>query len=1384
MPQHRRWIDVTLSEFPHEKAALNFIRERFSIREPFRAWSNFTFIADDGSMNEVDLFVVSPTGVYLVEVKSYPGRIEGDAGTWRWIEPDHGRTKWFDNPLKLANRKAKKLASLLRRQAVFSGRAGDGGGFFIQPVIFLSDPSLRVALDAAGRQHVYGPDSEDPEQTNDLPGILKLFNTVDRTRGRRVDRPLSSAIAKAMDQAGIRQSVRLRKAGHFELGDLLEEGEGWQEFEAKHPQDRSPGHRVRIYLTEAATSQEERDALRRAAEREYRILKGVEHPGIERPLDLVESGRGPALVFEADKNAIRLDHWLEEHGQNLDLMDRIDLVQQLGEILRAAHRKGIFHRGLSPRNVRVVETGGRWKLRIRDWQTATRSMSTSATASSLGTVHVAGRVPEEEHLYLAPEVLTVPDAEPRAADIWSLGALSVLLLSGKPPAPDVDGLRETLREHGALSLAAVMDAAPDELVSLITDATRADATHRYISADEFLEYLGLALDLITRKPTRDLLEAQKGDELDDSSQVVRRVGTGSTSVVLVVEREGRREVLKVARSEEHGPRIRAEYETLSRLRDRTIIEPYALETIGGRTVLRLEAAEETLGEKLRKEGPLSLDLLERFGGDLLDAVVLLDEEGVAHRDIKPDNLGIVERGKHQERRLALFDFSLSGFDLTAVNVGTRGYQDPFLEERSQRRWDGQAERYAAGVTLYEMATGARPKWGDGSTDPALTDLGLPSIDEALFDSSVRAALTAFFRQALSRKPEERFDTATQMRDTWGRVFRGTEAGGALVGEGVAASELDLEHLTPSSSLLELPVSPRVRNALERLGVVTAEDLLTIPAPELVRISGIGAATRTEVNHLAQRLRRQFDEAEPSAGEDDASIDKIFGQLVPQPPADEDHRTVVRTLFGLIDAEVPGWPTRRDVIGLSKLDAETVAGALASAQARWSRRPVVTVVRREIPGLLAARGGIVGADELPGLLLSRRGSVASEPIRSTRARAVVRAALETEGMIQSPAFVPRRVGDCLLVALDGEVRIDEASSTWDAEALTEAAARLGEVGSQIASAEPLLHREQVISALREVKLPHGLPPFSDARLVRLAAAAAEGVSVSPQLLLYPTGMAAERTIQETRAALLSRGGIEPEEVQGRVRTRFPEAEPIPRRPDLDRLLEPLEYHWNHEEGLYLLPYRRTVSSTRTTFLGTRTTLLPTDEREIEVRELDRRLDALARGGGFLALSVDRRRLEEAIRVVTEKVQGTHLALEGLLIHRLRTLVEEAPGARWEKVLEADSRKGERPWTRLLQVVNQALPEVEKELLRRDGVLVLSGLGLLARYGKMDLLERLREAVTREARDGGLRGVITVTPVAGVTARPTVDGQPVPVITQNQWARIPSAWLNTLKGGEAA
>lgn len=42
------------------------------------------FLADDGSINEVDLLMLTPAGFFLVEIKSQLGVLRGDAGAWTW----------------------------------------------------------------------------------------------------------------------------------------------------------------------------------------------------------------------------------------------------------------------------------------------------------------------------------------------------------------------------------------------------------------------------------------------------------------------------------------------------------------------------------------------------------------------------------------------------------------------------------------------------------------------------------------------------------------------------------------------------------------------------------------------------------------------------------------------------------------------------------------------------------------------------------------------------------------------------------------------------------------------------------------------------------------------------------------------------------------------------------------------------------------------------------------------------------------------------------------------------------------------------------------------------------------------------------------------------
>jgi hypothetical protein len=67
----------------------------------------------------------------------------------------------------------------------------------------------------------------------------------------------------------------------------------------------------------------------------------------------VKAEQGPALIFEHDPTALRLDRYLAQKYQALSLADRLALVRQLGDPIAFAHGKRLYHRGLAPQNILV-----------------------------------------------------------------------------------------------------------------------------------------------------------------------------------------------------------------------------------------------------------------------------------------------------------------------------------------------------------------------------------------------------------------------------------------------------------------------------------------------------------------------------------------------------------------------------------------------------------------------------------------------------------------------------------------------------------------------------------------------------------------------------------------------------------------------------------------------------------------------------------------------------------------------------------------------------------------------------------------------------------------------------------------------------------------------
>lgn len=1397
MAEPTNWMTVSESSYPWEREALEFVRSRFPAHEPYRAWSNFEFIAEDGSINEVDLLVFSPQGFFLIEIKSRPGRLFGDAGTWVW-ETD-GRLATRDSPLITANAKARKLRSLLQRQRVCKNK---GELPFLEALVFCSAEGLRFELRDTAAYHVCLRDREKSGDNTGRPGILAAIQRrecpgLEKYPRGTLDRPTAKLVSQAMEQAGIRPSAKKRTVSDYELKQVIGSGPGYQDWLATHVRLGDVTRRVRLYHVRSETSADDREKIERAALREFQILESLQHPGVLRTYGFTEHAMGPAIIFEHDPGSMRLDHYLIQRRDTLGVQERLELMRQIAEVVRFAHDKKVVHRALSPQSILVTAPDSpRPRIKLFNWQVGYREATSTSGVSRIitATSHVDRLVEDASTAYMAPEALSEEGVVGEHLDVFSLGALAYYLFSGEPPAANGLELSNKLRETKGLQISSVLNGAGEHLQFVVQFATTPDVMSRLDSAADFLEQLDLFEGELTEPEHHyisDPAEAQKGDLLPGNLNVIRRLGQGACSVALLVERDGQEYVLKAANDPDQNARLRDEADVLKTMhRHAHVVDVCEVVEIGDRVgflmhpvfVDKVERRLETLGQRLRKEGRLQIDHLQRFGEDLLEVVEHLQEQGVAHRDIKPDNIAVGMVGRGDKLHVVLFDFSLARAPAENIRAGTSGYLDPLLPLRKPPRWDLQAERYAAAATLYEMATGTLPKWGDGATDPSHLDCEV-TIDPELFDPGLRENLTEFFRKAFRRDPAKRFDNAEEMLGVWRRCFENIDQPGAISDhEDEDALRALLATATLDTHIHELGLGTRATNALDRANLLTVEDLLTVPMRRVLRLRGVGNQTRREIGAAVRVLRERLGTLPSRSGTDSSddeehkadrldpgslSVDLLAQRLLPRGKGEgEKSNSLVRLLLGLEETLEDPWPSQSDVAEVAKITRARVSQVVGKFQARWAKDPAITKLRSELAGIVESSGGVILVPELTDALLVARGCVPDEPIRSQLARAVIRAAVEVERSMGEPRFQVRRDKDRVVVALSQE--------------LAGYAFRLGEIADRIAGEDPLVPPQRVLQRLRDVSFPSGVAPLPEPRLVRLAAGASSGAALSSRQELYPRGMDAGRALKLSQGAIYGVKELTTREVRDRVRSRYPESAPLPDHPVLDELLREsgFEFRWDETlkgVGGYVSKLRDVISVTSESRSTSRAqsgvAVNGVDDISPELadeRQFEERLRHGIKDGSFYALLVTPRFYACAARVLSDDFALEVVDFEGIFLDALREVAERARVS-WDVVVKTDARPNQGDWDKLRLLVNRAMPIVEERIVAVRKPVLLIYANLIARYDRMDLLERLRDRVGR--RDG-LPGLWVLIPG---DQQPFMDGKAVPVLSPGQRVRVPVSWV---------
>lgn len=263
---------------------------------------------------------------------------------------------------------------------------------------------------------------------------------------------------------------------------------------------------------------------------------------------------------------------------------------------------------------------------------------------------------------------------------------------------------------------------------------------------------------------------REGHRLADRYVLESLIATGGMGAVWRGRDEilGRSVAIKVlddnlAEDPEVLERFRAEAVAAARLSHPGVVRVFDTGVDGETCYIVMELVDgPTLAESLAREGPMDPAETVRIARDILDALSHAHAAGVVHRDVKPTN---ILTGNHAVK-VTDFGIAKAAFarnDLTATGklLGTARYLAP--EQVAGSPVDGRADIYALGVVMYEMLTGRVPFDAETDLATAMLRLTVSPTPVRAMRGGIPRDLDQVVMRALSRDPDERFQSAEEMR---------------------------------------------------------------------------------------------------------------------------------------------------------------------------------------------------------------------------------------------------------------------------------------------------------------------------------------------------------------------------------------------------------------------------------------------------------------------------------------------------------------------------------------------------------------------------------------------------------------------------------------------
>jgi len=279
-------------------------------------------------------------------------------------------------------------------------------------------------------------------------------------------------------------------------------------------------------------------------------------------------------------------------------------------------------------------------------------------------------------------------------------------------------------------------------------------------------------------------EAMLGKILKNRYKIVKNLGKGGMAIVFEAQDLllDRKVALKMLRPEfvndsDFVKKFRHEAKAVARLSHPNVVSIFDIGEDDEKHYLVMEKVEgRTLKDIIEERGKLSITESLDIANQICAALVVAHRNNIIHCDIKPHNVLITP-----DKQVKVTDFGIaravtsSTITITDTVMGSAHYFSP--EQAQGGEIKIRSDLYSLGIVLYEMLTGEVPFKGDSPISVALKHIQEEAKKPSELNKDIPSEVDRLVMKAIAKEPEDRFNSAAEMRESITRVLKGLQKPG-------------------------------------------------------------------------------------------------------------------------------------------------------------------------------------------------------------------------------------------------------------------------------------------------------------------------------------------------------------------------------------------------------------------------------------------------------------------------------------------------------------------------------------------------------------------------------------------------------------------------------